>query len=155
MNYDAPHSTIIAVHALLKMDNKLLFVERRGSRYWDGYYSVVAGHLENNETILSCLRREVFEEIGIELPEQTVSLVHIMNRAASDGPRLDFFFEAPVNSGATLQLDPREIASQYIGQLNDIESRVVPYVRKAIEYVNQGVKYSWFTDVLFPEHQPS
>lgn len=144
---------IVAAHALLKKGREILFVERSGSKYWAGYYSVVAGHLEQGETVLSCVRREVFEEIGIELSEEEVSLVHIMHRAASDGQRLDFFFEASLDTSSVIKPDQREIASYYFGQLTDVESRVVPYVQKAISYVECGVKYSWFTDVFFPEHR--
>ena len=34
-----------------------------------GVYQFPGGHLENNETMLECLRREVLEETGIDIGE--------------------------------------------------------------------------------------
>ena len=56
---------VTAVHLLLIQDEKILLLRRYHTGYEDGNYSVVAGHIDGNESILKAMQREALEEAGI------------------------------------------------------------------------------------------
>jgi NAD+ diphosphatase len=62
INYPRISPAIIV--AVLKGDQILL---ARSRRFPGGFYSVLAGYVEPGETLEECVRREVFEEVGIEV----------------------------------------------------------------------------------------
>ncbi len=54
-----------AMMALVRRDNQLLLA--RSPRFPKGFYSVLAGFAEPGETLEACVRREVYEEVGLEV----------------------------------------------------------------------------------------
>lgn len=52
--------------------NRFLFLRRASDKRHKGTWGIVGGRLENNEDVYIGLRREVFEEIGLELDENAL-----------------------------------------------------------------------------------
>ena len=59
--------TIHAVAGVLKRGNKVLLATRPPNKIYAGHWEFPGGKLENNETVLSALIRELKEEVGIEV----------------------------------------------------------------------------------------
>ncbi len=55
------------VMALVQKDDEILLA--RGPQFPKGFYSVIAGFVDPGESLESCVRREVFEEVGIEVED--------------------------------------------------------------------------------------
>ena len=47
-----------AVYLVLIKDGKILLLRRSNTGYWDGNYSMIAGHLDGDETIAHAMMRE-------------------------------------------------------------------------------------------------
>lgn len=62
INYPRISPAIIV--AIVK-DNQILLAQ--GTRFTSPFYSVLAGFVEPGETLEECVKREVFEEVGIEI----------------------------------------------------------------------------------------
>lgn len=56
----------VGVGVLVFKDGKVLLGKRKGS-HGAGEYAAPGGHLEHLESIQECVRREVYEETGIEI----------------------------------------------------------------------------------------
>lgn len=63
---DSLHVTVAAL--FFNKNNDMLIIQKADPAY-KKKYSVVAGHLEENETIEDALLREVYEEIGVNVSE--------------------------------------------------------------------------------------
>ena len=78
-------------HLFLIKNNKILLLRRFNTGYEDGNYSVVAGHLDRNETFAQAMTREAKEEAGIDIKPGDLEVVHVMHRKQPNEERIDFF----------------------------------------------------------------
>lgn len=64
--------------AIILRENKILIAQRPEGSHLAGYWEFPGGKCEENETLEACLRREVMEELGVEIhPGRTLtSMVH-------------------------------------------------------------------------------
>ena len=74
------HQNIPASYLTLFKDNKILLLKRFNTGYEDGNYSMIAGHVDPNETFTQCIIREAEEEAGILLKPKDLKVVHVMHR---------------------------------------------------------------------------
>ncbi len=119
-------------------------MRRKGSGYYDGWYSVPAGHVEAGELPVDALIRETKEELGIALDESDVRLVHTMYRTKHDetGDRVDLFFTVTKWSGEITNTEPHKCDDIQWFSLNALPENLVHYVREAIRDVESGIGYS-------------
>ncbi|MGD8605355.1 MAG: NUDIX domain-containing protein [Anaerolineales bacterium] len=131
---------VSAVHLLLIRDGQILLLRRANTGYEDGNYSVVAGHLEGNETIKQASIREAREEVGIELNPQDLTVVQVMHRRSED-ERIDWFLSALQWQGKVTNREPNRCDQLLWRRLDDLPDNVIPYVAHAIHNYLEGV---WF-----------
>lgn len=55
------------VAAILEKEDKVFIARRRPGKHLEGYWEFPGGKIENNETPEECLKRELKEELGIEI----------------------------------------------------------------------------------------
>ena len=82
---------VTAVHLILIEDKKILLQRRYNTGYEDGNYSIVAGHIDDNESVIKAMQREALEEAGIKIKEEDLEIVHVMHRKTSDRESIDYF----------------------------------------------------------------
>jgi 8-oxo-dGTP diphosphatase len=67
-----PRQTYVAAGILLAGDGRVLVTERTGDHSFAGLWEFPGGKIEDGEDSLSALRRELGEELGIEVLEQSL-----------------------------------------------------------------------------------
>ncbi len=103
---DMYHTLIPAVHMFLVKQDSILLLKRLNTGYHDGDYSVPAGHIEPNESVITAAIREASEELGISVITAAIreaseelgilvrpaelTIVQVMHRKSS-WERVDFF----------------------------------------------------------------
>jgi len=117
-------------------------LRRFNTGYEDGNYSVVAGHLEGDETVIAAAIREIEEEVGVEVIPENISVIGVMHRK-SDDERVDFFLSTRNWCGdpANQELDKCDDIGWY--GLDMLPVNTIPYVKKAIDNFRLGV---WFDE---------
>lgn len=128
-------------HLILIKDDKILLARRFNTGWSDGFYSVVAGHLEGGETFLQAIVRESKEEAGIDLIQNDMKVVHVMHRKASD-ERIDFFIRSECWKGDPKIMEADKCDDMRWFDLKELPENTVPYVRQAIEMIKNNVYYS-------------
>src|SRR6185437_10686078 len=68
-----------AVHLFLLRGGEVLLLRRYQTGYEDGSYSVIAGHLDGAEEVISAAIREAREEASITLAPEAVRVVGVMH----------------------------------------------------------------------------
>ena len=135
-------STLIPeAHLLLLQNNHVLLLRRQNTGYEDGNYSVIAGHIEKNETARQGMAREASEEAGLAISLQDLVLCHVMHRK-SDDERVSFFFKAERWMGEPRNLEPHKCGDLSWFHVDSLPANVIPYIQQAIEKTLRGEAYS-------------
>jgi 8-oxo-dGTP diphosphatase len=129
------------------MGNRVLLSLRHNTGYADGQWSVVAGHLDGDETAVMAISREAREEAGIAIAPDDLAMMGIMHRRAEDPQgreRLDFFLTARAWGGTVTNLEPEKCAALAWHRLDALPPNIVPYVRRALTNYRRGVWFDTF-----------
>jgi len=121
-----------AVHLFIFEDEKLLMLERKNTGYFDGYFSLVAGHLDGNETVVTAAIREAREEIGVEIFPKDVEVTQVMHRK-SDDERIDFFVRIHAWDGEICNNEIEKCAQLAWFGLDELPENIIPYVFLSIQ----------------------
>lgn len=128
---------------LLDGDRVLLSL-RHNTGYADGQWSVVAGHLDGDETAVMASSREAREEVGVTIAPDDLAVVGVMHcRAASAADReyCNRFLVARAWGGTVTNLEPEKCATLSWYPLDALPPGLVPYVRWALANYREG---RWF-----------
>lgn len=138
------NKSVPASYPILRRDNEILLMRRKGSGYYDGWYSVPAGHVEAGELPIDALLREIKEELGIAIDRSDVRLVHTMYRTKHDetGDRLDLFFAATKWAGEITNTEPHKCDDIRWFAIDALPDNMMHHAKEAIENVENGVGYS-------------
>lgn len=135
----------VTVHLLFLRDGQILLARRLNTGYRDGEYSVPAGHLDGNETVLAAAVREAQEEVGLELRQQDLAFSGVMHRLEDD-ERVDFFLRVVTWTGEPFNNEPDKCDDLRWVDLSSLPANTVPYVRRAIHNHLHGtvfVEFGW------------
>ncbi len=143
------HREVPSSYLALIKDGKVLLSRRFNTGYYDGNYSLPAGHVDKDETFSQCIVREAKEEIGIDLNSKDLNVVHVMHRFSGkeygdNGYRVDLFFTAEKWEGdvENKEIDKCDDLSWF--DLDKLPENMVPEVRQAINCIKRKVIYSEF-----------
>lgn len=131
----------VAVHLFLEKDNKILLLRRYNTGYEDGNYSVVAGHVDGNETIIAAMKREALEEAGIVVQEEDLKIVNVMHRKYED-ESIDYFLYCNKYSGEVSIMEPNKCDELSFYDINELPDNVIPYIKQAFDDYKNGVQFS-------------
>ena len=138
------NNAVPASYLILRKGKEILFMRRKGSGYYDGWYSVPAGHVEAGELPVDALLRETKEELGITLDKNDARLVHTMYRTKHDetGDRADLFFKVAKWAGEITNAEPHKCDDIKWFSIHALPENMMHHVREAIENIEKGVVYS-------------
>ena len=133
-------------YLILIKDNKILLSRRFNTGYKDGNYSVVAGHLDGNETFIQAMVRESKEEAGIDIKPESLEVVHVMHRKTpnENEERIDFFIAAKDWKGDLKIMEPHKCDDLKWFELGNLPNNVIPYIRQAVDCILKNIFYSEF-----------
>ncbi len=136
----------LAIHIFFILKQKVLLLRRYNTGYEDGRYSVVAGHVEYGESILSAAKREIKEEVGVDVEIEHLHICGSMHRK-SDDERLDYFAYVEKWNGNLNNVEPAKCDKLIWVDYNDLPSNTIPYIKRAIELtINSDFKNIWYEE---------
>jgi len=130
-----------AVYLILVKSNQVLLSRRFNTGYMDGSYSLIAGHLDGNETVSEAIIREAFEEAKIKVDKDDLIPATVIHRM-SDVEYVDFFFVLDKWVGTPTIGEPDKCDDLSWFSIDNLPDNLLPYVREAFE--NYKNKISFF-----------
>ena len=124
-------SLIAAAYVILRRGDEVLLQQRAGTGYRDGYWAVLAGHVDPGESAHAAAVRAAHEEAGVTIDPAALRPLTALHRFERNGPaveqRVDFFFEATQWSDeASLQEADKASAMEWFA-LDALPDPVVPH----------------------------
>jgi 8-oxo-dGTP pyrophosphatase MutT (NUDIX family) len=135
--------SILAVHMIFRRDNAVLMSRRRNTGWHDGDLSLVAGHVQPDESVLDAALRESREEVGATLDPSELVFVGVMHRRSDAENRTDFFFRVTGGLEDVHNAEPDKCAELiWLDETGIDRDDVVPYIRQALRETASRV--GWF-----------
>lgn len=135
---------IPSVYAFFIQEEKILLLRRYQTGFEDGNYGLPAGHADGKETFTNALKREVFEEVGVQFDVKDVNLVLTMHRWCGDHERADFFFVVERWDGELRNMELNKCDDLSWFPLNQLPENTIPYIRAAVDFYLKGIRYCEF-----------
>ena len=132
----------IAAYLVLKKDNQILFHLRKNTSYMEGFYSLVAGHLDGAETAKQAIIREAYEEAGITLKEQDLQVAHVSHRFNPQNEYIDIYLTASKWKGEITNIEPHKCGGLDWFPEDCLPENIVPEVKAVLEQISQKNFYS-------------
>lgn len=135
-----------ASYLVLMKDHKVLLLQRANTGYHDGDYSIIAGHVEKDETFTDAVIREAREEAGIELDRNNIKVAHIQHRKSDkDGMgRVHTYFVATDWEDTIQNMEPQKCGDLSRFDLDHLPEHMVECVRFSLENIRNWIFYSEF-----------
>jgi len=134
----------VAVHLFLRDGVRILLSRRFQTGYEDGNYSLVAGHVETGEDVVSAMIREAAEEVGITIDPADCKAVQVMHRKTADGERIDWFFECSRWCGDVRNAEPDKCDELWWAPADNLPANTVGYIAAAIVRYQQGAYFTLY-----------
>ncbi|MEK7570755.1 MAG: NUDIX domain-containing protein [Patescibacteria group bacterium] len=125
-----------AVYLVLIRDNHILLLRRFNTGWKDGWYSLVAGHLDGDETVFQAMMREAKEEAGLTIEEKDLSVVHVMHRNV-DIEYVDFYLAATAWEGSPHIGEPEKCDDLRWFSLDSLPKNLTENVRQTLEQMKE------------------
>lgn len=138
------HTNIPASYLVLLRDSNILLLRRSNTGFWDGSYSLPAGHVESRESFSNAMVREAKEEIGVTLAPEDLRVAHVMHRKSdTDGSeRVDAFFVVEKWEGEIVNMEPEKCDDLSWFSPDELPENIIPYIRHVLECIERKVFYS-------------
>jgi 8-oxo-dGTP diphosphatase len=133
-----------ASYLILKKENQILMHLRQNSGYMDGFYSLVAGHVEPLEGPTACIIREAKEEAGINIEKEDIKMAHTLYRPQKDDERVDFFYLCETWKGDVCNAETNKCGQLKFFNVDELPENTIPYVKHVIKEVLKGKTFSEF-----------
>ena len=133
----------VTVHLLFFRGNQVLLLRRFNTGYRDGEYSIPAGHLDGNETIVAAAAREAEEETGVRIELGAINFSSVMHRLEGD-ERVDFFVHVQEWNGEPVNAETDKCDEVRWVDINDLPSNTIPYVRRAVQNHLNHIEFDEF-----------
>jgi len=131
-----------AVYLILLKEDKILLARRCNTGWMDGKYSLVAGHIDGNESVTQAMIREAQEEAGIKIEKDDLKPATVLHKRDLDQEYIDFFFVCKKWAGNPTIMEPNKCDDMGWFSLNDLPENLLPHIREAIDNYHRQVPFS-------------
>lgn len=132
---------IVNTYLLLKQGKNILFSLRQNTGYFDGYFGLISGHVEDHESARSAMIREAKEEANLIIGSESLTVVHVMHRK-TDRFNIDIFFQCLHWEGELINLEPDKCTEFSFFSLDNLPTNLIPYIGRVLYSIFDKVIYS-------------
>ena len=103
----------------------------------------MGGKVEQGERVLHAVKREVYEETGLDIPEVDFEFVHVFHRKGTETEFVAFCFQADISRLPTpcIKETDKHDDMQFF-KIDQIPNATIPAHKQALECIARNVYYS-------------
>ena len=140
----ALRKTVLVARLLLEEDGRLLFLAQTPKN--GGKYSLVGGKIDDEEFLIEGLIRESKEEIGVDLLEKDLKLLHVLHHKTLTQNRIVFYFKAAHWKGEVFNREPKKFRATVWVPLDIFPATISEVTRLVLQRIHQGKNTTMFIE---------
>ena len=118
----------LSATVIVRRDDKVLLI-KRNIKPFKNYWALIGGAKEDNETFEDCAKRELKEEVGLEVEDlRYLTEITVNNKL---GLQLSKVFMCVLQNGE-IHIDPSEVSEARWFELLELPTKIVPFHRALI-----------------------
>lgn len=118
--------------------------QRANTGYMDGYWGLVCGHVEEGENFRRAAEREAMEEVGVEVLQKDMEIVHMMDRQSRDYACIEAFITIDTWKGQIHNNEPHKCGGLEWFPQDALPKKVIPYIEEALNHIKLKKPFSEF-----------
>lgn len=131
------------VLALLCRGDEIILLRRCNTNFGQGLYCMVGGKVNEGEQALQAIRREVQEEVALDIPVSAFQLVHTFHRKGVEGDLVALCFKADITHlPAPYNNEPEKHDDMRFFNIHQLPAAMLPAHKQALECIGKGGTYS-------------
>jgi 8-oxo-dGTP diphosphatase len=136
---------IPAAYVIFRREGRVLLLRRANTGYFDGSYSLPAGHFDGGESAREVAIREAKEEVRVDIDPKDLKLRHTLHRISNipvKNERMDLFFETSEWNGEPINAEPDKCSELKWVSPENLPDNMAPEVRQALEKIAINESFS-------------
>ena len=125
-------------------NKEILLARRFNTGFHDGDYELPSGHIDGNEPVRKAAAREAFEELGVKINTEDLTVVHVMHRYGEKNERIEFFLVAESWEGEPINAEPEACDEVQWFPMSQLPENMIPKAKFGIEQFLSGATFSEF-----------
>ena len=125
----------ISVVCLIEKEGKYLFLKRTHTGKSDGFYMFPGGHVDEGESVLHAMVREIKEELGIDVHEFDLEFKLVEPIKT----HITFFFLVKKFMGVLKNMEPEKHGEMSYLPIDD--PRIHPFCKRELELIKSGISF--------------
>ena len=135
----------VCVYLFMKRGEEVLLSLRQNTKFEDGNWGMVAGHVEEGEMARDAMVREALEEANITIDPNDLEFIYMMDRKTPERQNIDIFFNCSKYEGEIRNNEPHKCGGIEFFKISSLPPNIVNYVKVAIEDILRGKQYREFS----------
>jgi ADP-ribose pyrophosphatase YjhB (NUDIX family) len=131
-----------AVYLIPLKENKVLLSRRFNTGWMDGMYSLIAGHLDGNESVTTAMIREAYEEAKIVMTKNDLEPTTVLHRKSLDQEYIDFFFVTKNWEGEITIGEPDKCDDLSWYEIDNLPENTLPYIKEVLSNYKNKIPFS-------------
>jgi 8-oxo-dGTP diphosphatase len=140
----ATQKTVLIARLILEEDGRSLFLAQTPKN--GGKYALVGGKVDKEEFLIEGLIRECHEEIGIQLSEKQLQLVHVLHHKTPTQNRIVFYFKASSWKGEIFSREPKKFRTTVWVPSGVFPATISDVTRLVLQRIHKGKNTTMFTE---------
>ena len=134
----------VCVYLFIQRGDDILLSLRQNTKFEDGNWSMIAGHVEEGEMAKTAMVREAFEEADITIDPSDLEFIYMMDRKTLERQNIDIFFNCSKFQGEIHNNEPHKCGGIEFFKINNLPNNIAKYIKVAIGDILNGKHFGEF-----------
>lgn len=130
----------LKVCLILEQKGKVILLEQTKNN--GGRYALIGGKVECEEFATQSLVRESFEEAGIVIQEQNLTLVHALHLHKGKKRQMILYFKTHYWEGEVMSCEPKKFKQATWFDIQNLPEELSKTTRSVLEHYYQGISFT-------------
>lgn len=137
-----PHLYGATFALIVNEKNQILMLQRKNTWYFDWWWMLPAGHIEDGELATESIRHECLEELGITIKVSAQDHIHTLHKITADRQYFDICFRITKRIWIITNQEPEKCSALERFDIDKLPSYITHEAKRFIQAWKDGENFS-------------